>query len=271
MDDYHANPPRARTVALAVALSRHSANGWDDAALPDDYAAIQKLLAVPQHEVMERIRRAALRAIRERVWHDSLQPAAALLPFFPADSTGAASDADMDSAVLRAEVLKCVTAQPVARSSHNPDFLELLVLIFHEMRVGLGLKRLLFMEISIERRQAAAKYILGSVESLPLQNWRFDLDRPHVFSRIMGEGGGVWGSAAASDKSSSCLPEAIQQVIGNNEFFAMAIPMNGTPAGLIYADGGQKRLILDAVAYAEFQRLCLVFAAAFTGESDISP
>lgn len=35
---------RAKNVSLAVNLARHSANGWDDAALPDDYEAIAQFL-----------------------------------------------------------------------------------------------------------------------------------------------------------------------------------------------------------------------------------
>ena len=37
---------RERNVRLAVDLARHSANGWDDAALPDDYKAICELLHI---------------------------------------------------------------------------------------------------------------------------------------------------------------------------------------------------------------------------------
>lgn len=43
-DERHAGHPSVRTVLLAVRLARHSANGWDDAALPDDYADIGTLL-----------------------------------------------------------------------------------------------------------------------------------------------------------------------------------------------------------------------------------
>jgi len=38
--------PRVRNVSLAVDLARHSANGWNDAALPDDIRAICGLLQV---------------------------------------------------------------------------------------------------------------------------------------------------------------------------------------------------------------------------------
>lgn len=51
MDPAKADHPRVRNVKLACDLARHSANGWDDAALPDDYAAICELLHI-EHEVL---------------------------------------------------------------------------------------------------------------------------------------------------------------------------------------------------------------------------
>ncbi len=47
--------PRERNVTLAINLARHSANGWDDAALPDDYADIAGLLHIPTTQVIEMI------------------------------------------------------------------------------------------------------------------------------------------------------------------------------------------------------------------------
>lgn len=43
-DDKHARSPQVRNVLLAIRLARHSARGWDNAALPDDYAEIAELL-----------------------------------------------------------------------------------------------------------------------------------------------------------------------------------------------------------------------------------
>ena len=51
MNDTNAQSPRVRNVVLAVNLARHSANGWDDAALPDDYKNIGELLRVPAEQV----------------------------------------------------------------------------------------------------------------------------------------------------------------------------------------------------------------------------
>jgi HD-like signal output (HDOD) protein len=43
-DDHHAEQQSVRNVLLAVRLARHTADGWDNAALPDDIADIASLL-----------------------------------------------------------------------------------------------------------------------------------------------------------------------------------------------------------------------------------
>ena len=43
-DDRHAQHPSVRSVALAVRLARHTAQGWDNAAIPDDVKEIAALL-----------------------------------------------------------------------------------------------------------------------------------------------------------------------------------------------------------------------------------
>jgi len=52
MDDNCSGFQRVRNVILAVNLARHSANGWDDAALPDDYEDIAKLLHLQAGDIM---------------------------------------------------------------------------------------------------------------------------------------------------------------------------------------------------------------------------
>ncbi len=51
MEDAHATSSRVRNVTLAVNLARHSDNGWDDAALPDDYNEIGQLLRMTPLDV----------------------------------------------------------------------------------------------------------------------------------------------------------------------------------------------------------------------------
>jgi HD-like signal output (HDOD) protein len=52
MDDDGSESERARNVILAVDLARHSANGWDDPALPNDYQAVADFLRIGVAEAM---------------------------------------------------------------------------------------------------------------------------------------------------------------------------------------------------------------------------
>lgn len=55
IDDDNVDNPRVRNVALAARLARHSAAGWEDPALPDDYKDIGKLLNLSMEAVRQRL------------------------------------------------------------------------------------------------------------------------------------------------------------------------------------------------------------------------
>jgi HD-like signal output (HDOD) protein len=80
MDDANAHLARVKNVALAVNLARHSASGWDDAALPDDLTAIEHLLHASRESLLNRL------DIPEE-----------FLPLYRATETPVASDAESDA------------------------------------------------------------------------------------------------------------------------------------------------------------------------------
>lgn len=53
LDQEQSKDPRALNVVLAVNLARHLANGWHDAALPDDFRALGDLLAMPPQDAWD--------------------------------------------------------------------------------------------------------------------------------------------------------------------------------------------------------------------------
>lgn len=54
-EDEEKNSQRIKMVHLAIRLARHSANGWNDPALPDDYAAISEMLGVDLPSVLKMV------------------------------------------------------------------------------------------------------------------------------------------------------------------------------------------------------------------------
>lgn len=52
-DDIHRR--QIRNIVLAINLTRHAANGWDDAALPDDFKEIGEMLNMPAQQVAQMV------------------------------------------------------------------------------------------------------------------------------------------------------------------------------------------------------------------------
>jgi HD-like signal output (HDOD) protein len=55
-DDRHAEHPSAKSVVLAIRLARHTAKGWDNAALPDDTRDIAQLLNLSEGATAQMLR-----------------------------------------------------------------------------------------------------------------------------------------------------------------------------------------------------------------------
>ncbi len=55
MDDASCEKPRVKNVKLAVDLARHTAHGWDDPALPDDFRAIATLMNIDEDTLRARL------------------------------------------------------------------------------------------------------------------------------------------------------------------------------------------------------------------------
>jgi HD-like signal output (HDOD) protein len=87
MDDHHVKKPRESNVIFATALARHSARGWNDAALNYDYEEVGRFTGLSAEAVRRRVVRVALQAAREWTWY-GVPPAAALLPLITAGRHG---------------------------------------------------------------------------------------------------------------------------------------------------------------------------------------
>lgn len=55
IDNEQSENPRVQNVTLAVDLARHSANGWNDKALPDDLKGIRELLHINHQTLVRRL------------------------------------------------------------------------------------------------------------------------------------------------------------------------------------------------------------------------
>ncbi|QDQ26358.1 HDOD domain-containing protein [Chitinimonas arctica] len=90
MDERHAEHPRVRTVATAVAYARHSASGWDNTALPDDYQSVAALIGLGFEKATHISHEATKKAQKDWQWYGAHPPAPPPEQVLP---SGNASDA----------------------------------------------------------------------------------------------------------------------------------------------------------------------------------
>ena len=258
MDDHHADTPRVTTVALSVALARHSANGWGDEALPSDYTAIQKLVNLPPANAMRYIRQAAL--IAAHTWNfTGIRPAAAWLPLLPGDWP------DEDDAPLSedtADVMIRVTQQLAHLGPHLCDVALISALVFYALHVALGARHIWFGALEGTGAKIVTQQALMLEPGLLPGELAFPVGSPHLFSRLMGKVQGLWFSDAHRVKLSPLLPPALVNKLGNREFFAMSVHLKGQPYGMIYMDGGSHKPKLSETDYAGFKSLCMTMSQA---------
>lgn len=261
MDDEHSQFPRARLVALAVALARHSSSGWDNAFLSEDIAAVQQLLGLSRAEVMQRIWKVALSAARGIACYSDVAPAA-WLPPVPAlwigDGWAAGGDVSAESPTVADRVAELLEQHPL----RSVELLELLALSFHAMRYGHGLERMVFLAVEQDRARAVARYVSGSNETSAWRRLWVDLASEESAALIERMQEGIWFHASERHPALPLLPEGIRISLKEKDCFLMPVRANGELLGLIFADGGLQCPILRSAQFEGFVRLCRLMMLA---------
>ena len=272
MDDSragHDTQARAKIVGMAVSLARHSATGWGDAALPDDYAAIHGFFNLPLSKVIERIQDAAVSAIPLLEETTDTRHQAVWLPSLALNHYGHGRIRGEDSK-FRQEVLRLSIEYLSSSFMMNQTFSRVLAHVLNGMHIGLGFQRVLFMGIDNTASRAIAKYVMGIDRIDSLRDIQIDLHCPGFFPSLIGDGRVAWHKPGKPGTIPQDIPADMVPAIGNNECFAMAILMDNKPVGLMYADDGQEHSALfDTNRYEGFQKLCLLLISVLEREPEI--
>lgn len=196
-----------------------------------------------------------------------MPPAAAWLPMLPGEWPPEVDEEDP------------VAAQPVETSAvclmPHPDMLkktitdisehldgsynlnQLMARVMVGMHEGLALDRVVFALVSSDRTHVKARFTRGVEENSPLQTLSFSLAEAHLFTRLMGKMQGIWLQQSNWDKFAPLMTAELFRQVGEGEFFAMSVFVQGKPLGFFYADRRHDGCELDEHTYAGFKQLCL--------------
>ena len=277
MDDYRAERPRARNVLLAVNLTRHSNNGWEDTALPDDIDAIGRLIGRPRLEVKQRIFHTALEAGRDHEWYGERAPAM-WLPPFPLDIDNAVTlpgprfsnsiynrvrnmlVADADEALIN-----WAASGAPDPTGPTPSIAALVALTFHGLYKGVGLARQIFYSIDEGGTLARARYLGGVRDSSKLARHTLPVGMANALTRKLAENGAVWWRGATDEVPLTDLAREWRIVGGAEGFFAGMIRTADGHGALLYCDANKGSLLLNEERFKQFCEICDLLSIKLAG------
>ena len=277
MDDYRAERPRARNVLLAVNLTRHTNNGWEDAALPDDIEAIRRLIGRPMIEVKQRLFHTALEASRDHEWYGDRAPAMWLPPFpLDLDSGGAipgprtsssmhhrvkrllASDADE-------HLINWAASGAPSAAAPSPSLAALVALTFHGLYKGTGLARQIFYGIDESGTLARSRYLGGMRESSKLARHTLPIGMANPLTRMLMEDGAIWWRGAADEMPLTDLTREWRISSGGDGFFAGLIRTVDGRGALLYCDANNGPMLLNEERFDQFREICDLLSIKIAG------
>lgn len=277
MDDFRAERPRARNVLLAVNLTRHSNNGWEDAALPDDIAAIRRLVGRPLLEVKQRIFHTALEAGRDHEWYGDRAPAM-WLPPFPLDiARGATIPAPFSSSSIYNRVRRMLATDADEdlvnwaasgapnRAGPSPSLAALVALTFHGLYKGVGLARLVFFAIDKSGALARARYLGGVRDSRKLMRHVLPVGMANPLTRKLAESGAIWWRGQTDPLPLTDLTLEWRAMGGGDGFFAAMIRTADGRGALLYCDANMGSMPLNEERFHQFREICGLLSVKMAG------
>jgi HD-like signal output (HDOD) protein len=259
MDHTQSQNARVKTVRVSVSIARHSAYGWDDAGLPDDYTMLQGLLNVTADLTRKHVRQAALLAARQ--WRAfGVRPAAAWLPALPGMRPITAVRVSAVNVDRAQEVLHAGLRQ-LENVDSSVEQKAVVAIAIYLLESGAGLRRVWFGSADAKTRRVEAVQHLFLADGLAVEDLAFEIGSGHLFDRLFERGQALWHSQERSAKLTALLPSPLREKIAQGAFFAMGLTPPQKPPALIYADAGPDGR-LDEAGYNAFKRVCLALTHA---------
>lgn len=259
MDDEHADHPRVVNVALASALARHTTHGWRDAALPDDFALIERMLNVSPDTAYRLVRNASLSAARQ--WASTgVRPVAAWLPM----EEGRVLE---EYAVLPAPQgtsgpMFKIAMHRIQKAGPDIERETLVAATLFALHYGMGLERVSFAEPVQGGEALRVRFCIQShgAGEQDFTGHRMPLSGRDLLSRLQGKMQGVWAGGTNHAKLASLLLPEQRALVGPGEFLVMAFQEEDRPLGVLIASRGDGAAAIPEALYAPFKSACLVLA-----------
>lgn len=267
----YAQQPRVLGVMLAAQLARLSEFGWYGEELHECMECAAAWLEVPVADLASHAHLHAVEAARD-VQHYAYLSAARRLPMLPGEEPpepGASPEVEPEPEgpvhfclMPQWAVYHEVAAMLENFSGGDWNLHDLMTHVMRGLHDGLGLNRVVFAILNRDRSELQARYLAGTDNDPAFSQFRLNLDRPHLFSRLLEREQAVWLNDENHARFWPLVPESVRKLIHTDTFFAASVVVEGKPIGLFYADRHLPDSRLDPNAYQRFKHLCQLSSVA---------
>lgn len=135
---------------------------------------------------------------------------------------------------------------------------EMLARLLSGMRGSTGLERVMFCMLANDRKRLSTRFMVdeAGADNPAERGLNLNLDRPHLFTRLMKRPQAVWLNDETHAKLWPLVPSRVRKEVGDGTFVAMSLFVKNKPLGVIYGDSPGNRTAMDPAGYVRFKRLC---------------
>lgn len=261
MDDANSDHPRVQTVRHSVALARHSAHGWHDPALPDDYRGLEKVVGLPAEQVRLAVRQCVLQAARN--WRSyAVLPAAAWIPMLPGEWPTQVQQPIARSEMAREALLKRCLDQLAAGHTGAGMLRALVAVAFYALEQAVGMRRVWLGAFNPRSNRVEPAHVMMLDGGLMPGELGFEVGDGGLLDRLREKSQALWFRPAQTAKLVPLLPAGLRERLGQRPFFAIGLQGGGLPDMVLFADSGDAPDAPDETGYNAFKSLALGLAQA---------
>lgn len=138
------------------------------------------------------------------------------------------------------------------------DLNDIMRITVHGLHDGVGLNRVVFSLLTpnFGREKLISNFIIGADNDTSFSRFSINLDKPHLFTRLMEKPISLWINNENRNKYWRLVPDEFKALIKTNTFYAMSVHLNSKPFGLFYADRRDPECQMDEASYKQFRQLC---------------
>jgi len=261
MDDAHSQHPRVQTVRHSVALARHSAHGWHDPALPDDYKGLERVVGLPAEQVRRALRQCVLQAARN--WRTyGVQPAASWIPMLPGDWPTQADKHIVLSEMARESLVTRCLDQVGSGPGGEGMARAFVAVAFYALEQALGLRRIWLGAFNAQTGRMEPAHALMLDGGLLPGELSFEAGDASLFDRLREKGQALFYRPANAGRLAPLLPDHLRERLARRSFYAMGLPGSDAPDTILFADTGAAPDTLDESGYNAFKNIASALAAS---------